>query len=129
MTVLALVIAVVAGASVAGLSQLTAVSVVDPRPSVPPDSTPTPRPTPTASPTPSVSPAAPAATPEPQGGNVWLYTIGEGDTISGIAIRYGTTTEQLLAMNPEYAENQDLVEAGLQMIMPCTPIAAAEDRC
>ena len=35
----------------------------------------------------------------------------------------------LLAMNPEYAENQDLVEAGLQMVIPCTLIAAAEDRC
>ena len=128
MSVLALVIAVVAGAAVAGLSQLTAVSVLDPRPSVPPVSTPTPAPTPTVASTPTEV-VLPTATAQPQGGEVWLYTIAEGDSMSGIAIRFGTTTEQLLAMNPEYAENQDLVEAGLQMIMPCTLIAAAEDRC
>jgi len=127
-SVLALAIALLAGAAVAGLSQLTAVSVFDPRPSVPPRATPTPDPTPTAEPTPSASPVA-TATAVPQGGDIWRYTIAEGDSLSGIAIRFGTTTEQLLAMNPEYADNQDLVEAGQQMIMPCTPIAAAEDRC
>lgn len=128
MSILALVIAVLAGAAVAGLSQLTAVSVLDPRPSVPAAETPTPAPTPTVTPSLSDSPI-PTATAQPQEGEVWLYTIAEGDSLSGIAIRFGTTTEQLLAMNPEYAANQDLVEAGLQMIMPCTPIAAAEDRC
>jgi hypothetical protein len=128
MSVLAVAIALLAGASVAGLSQLTAVSVLDPRPSVPPVNTPTPAPTATVRPSPTSSPVA-TATAAPQGGEVWLYTIAEGDSMSGIAIRFGTTTEQLLAMNPEYAENQDLVEAGLQMVMPCTLIAAAEDRC
>jgi hypothetical protein len=129
MSVLALTIALLAGASVAGLSQLTAVSVLDPRPSIPPVNTPTPAPTATVGPSPTSSPVATATAPAPQGGEVWLYTIANGDSISGIAIRFGTTTEQLLAMNPEYAENQDLVEAGLQMVMPCTLIAAAEDRC
>jgi LysM repeat protein len=128
MSVLALVIAVVAGAAVAGLSQLTAVSVVDPRPSLPLSNTPTAAPTPIVTSLPTET--APAtATVQPPSGQVWLYTIADGDSISGIAIRFGTTTEQLLAMNPEYADNQDLVEAGLQMIMPCTLIAAAEDRC
>lgn len=128
MVVVALAIAVLAGAAVAGLSQMTAVSVVDPRPSVPPPETPTPPASPTLAATPSESPT-PTPTPTPQAGDVWRYTIVDGDSLSGIAIRYGTTTEELLALNPEYAENEDFVEAGLQMIMPCTPIAAAEDRC
>lgn len=126
MVVVALAIAVLAGAAVAGLSQMTAVSVVDPRPSVPPPETPTPPASPTLAATPSESPTP---TPTPEAGDVWRYTIVDGDSLSGIAIRYGTTTEELLALNPEYAENEDFVEAGLQMIMPCTPIAAAEDRC
>jgi hypothetical protein len=60
---------------------------------------------------------------------VWLHTIGEGESLSGLAIRFGTTTEELLVLNPEYADNRDLVEVGSTVIMPCTPIAAAEDRC
>jgi len=60
---------------------------------------------------------------------VWLYTIQVGDSISGVAIRFGTTTEELLILNPEYVDHRNLVRAGSQMIMPCTPIAATENRC
>lgn len=60
---------------------------------------------------------------------VWLYTVEIGDSISGVAIRFGTTTEELLALNPEYADNVNLVEAGSEMIVPCTPIAETEGRC
>lgn len=60
---------------------------------------------------------------------MWLYTIEEGDSLSRVAIRFGTTTDELLALNPEYEGNENLVEAGAQMIVPCTPIAAAEGRC
>jgi len=118
-------VAVLAGLSVGGLSQMTAVSVEDPRPSVPPSATPTLDPSLTASVSPSPSPTA---TPE-SGRELWLYTIAEGDSLSGIAIRFGTTTEELLTLNPEYENNENLVEAGARVIVPCTPIAAAEDRC
>jgi LysM repeat protein len=60
---------------------------------------------------------------------VWLYQVQQGDSVSGIAIRYGTTTEELLDLNPEYRENENLISAGAQVIVPCTPIAEAEDRC
>ena len=60
---------------------------------------------------------------------MWLYDVEEGDSVSRIAIRYGTTTEELLDLNPEYRANENLIEAGAQMIVPCTPIAQAEDRC
>ena len=123
--VVALLIAVLAGVAVGGLSQMTAVSVDDPRPSVPP-----PTPAPTVEPaTPTTEPSpSPTATPNDEA-NVWLYTFEEGDSISGVAIRFGTTEDELLALNPAYEGNANLVEAGAQMIVPCTPIAAAEDRC
>lgn len=128
MVLLAVGIAVLAGAAVGGLSQMTAVSRTDPRPSNPPD-TPSPLVIATATPSPSTSATAvPSPTPE-AGGEVWLYILASGDSLSGLAIRYGTTTEELLTLNPEYADNQDLVQVGSQMIMPCTPIATAEDRC
>jgi hypothetical protein len=125
MTLLALATAVIVGGAVGALSQMTAVSVADPRPSTPPPSVaPTPAPTVQASPS-----AAATATPQPQRADVWLYTIAQGDSLSALAIRWGTTTGALLTLNPSYAENEDLVQAGSQVIMPCTPIAVAEKRC
>lgn len=126
LTLLALLLAVALGGLVGWASQMTAVNVADPRPSVPLPATPTPSPTLAPSPTPT---PVPTSSPAPEGGDVWLYTIAEGDSISGLAVRFGTTTEELLGLNPEYAGNQDLVQAGAQMILPCTPIALAEDRC
>lgn len=126
-TALALGLAVMIGSLVGALSQMTAVSVADPRPStplpVPPLRTASPTPIPPPSDTPTPEPTRSPA-PEP-----WLYTVAEGESLSRIAIRFGTTTEEILRLNPEYATNQDLVEVGAPVIMPCTPIAAAEDRC
>lgn len=135
MAVLALALSLLVGGVVGGLSQLTAVSTDDPRPSVRPSTTPlllpTATPAPTATPTAEATPSpttAPTATPEPRD-EVWLYTVEPGESVSAVAVRFGTTTDELFALNPEYADNPDLVEAGAQMIVPCTPIAATEDRC
>lgn len=128
LALLALLLSVALGALVGGMSQMTAVNVEDPRPSVPLPETPSPSPSPSLAPTPTATPVPPSS-PAPEGADVWLYTIAEGDSISGLAIRFGSTTEELLALNPEYADNQDLVQAGAQMILPCTPIAVAEARC
>jgi LysM repeat protein len=129
LVLMTIVIAVAAGALVGGVSQITAVSLADPRPSVPPVATPTP--IPTAEPTPSpTSTPVPSATPTPDPlSRVWLYTVIEGDSLSRIAIRFGTTTDTILALNPAYADNQNLVQEGAEMILPCTPISASEDRC
>jgi LysM repeat protein len=126
-----LLVAAGAGVAVGAAAQLAAVDAGDPRTgpiaTVPP--TPelpsTPEPSPTAMPaTPTVSPS-----PSPESADVWLYTLVDGDSLSAVAIRYGTTTEDLLILNPEYAANQNLVEVGAQLIVPCTPLARAEDRC
>lgn len=65
------------GSADEAISQMTAVDVPDPRPSVPPDVTPRPGPTPT--PSPSLSPpqsSSPTPSPEPE--SQGLYTIVEG---------------------------------------------------
>lgn len=127
---LAIASAALLGAAVGGVSALSAVDIADPRPSgglpfIPATPSPSPTATPVASPS-GTPVASPTPTPEP---TVWLYDVQVGDSISGIAIRFGTTTEQLLELNPEYAANENLIQAGAQVIVPCTPIAIAEARC
>lgn len=101
--------------------------MADPRPSDGRLSTPVPAPTATPTPTPTAT-VTPSPSPKPQA-KVWLYTVQVGDSMSGIAIRFGTTTAALLILNPEYLDHQNLVRAGAQMILPCTSIAATENRC
>lgn len=127
---LAVALAIGVGVAIGAASQMAAVNAGDPRGGPIPTLSPTPSPRATASPSASPTPE-PTSTvsPEPTGNEVWLYTLADGDSLSGLAIRYGTTTEELLTLNPEYADNQDLVEAGAQVIMPCTPLARAEDLC
>lgn len=41
-----------------------------------------------------------------------VYTIKSGDTLSGIASKYGVTLSQLLAWNPEYKSSPNVIYAG-----------------
>lgn len=41
-----------------------------------------------------------------------IYTIKSGDTLSGIASKYGVTLSQLLAWNPEYKSSPSVIYAG-----------------
>lgn len=41
-----------------------------------------------------------------------VYTIKSGDTLSGIASKYGATLSQLLAWNPEYKTNPNIIYTG-----------------
>lgn len=126
--ILAVLLAIGAGGAVGAVAQMAAVDPGDPRTGVIPSLPATPSPSPTPTPTPTPSPA-PTPSPEQAEPDVWLYTVAEGDSLSGLAIRFGTTTEELLILNPEYAANEDLVEVGSQVIMPCTPLSRTEDRC
>lgn len=124
--------AVVIGLTLAGLSQLGAVDVNDPRPSGgAPRSDEPPLSSPTATPAPSPpSTATPvAATPSDDTPRVWVHTVESGESISRIAIRFGTTTEEIIQLNPEYADNENLVREGAELILPCTPLAMQEGRC
>lgn len=42
----------------------------------------------------------------------WLHIIEHGDTLSGIALQYGVTLEQVLQWNPEYKSNPNLILPG-----------------
>ncbi len=68
---------------------------------------------PLASPQPLVSPAAPSPSPATQPES---YIVREGDTLSGIAERFGTTVEALLQANRLTDPNQ--IESGRRLIIP-----------
>jgi len=93
-----------------------------PRPTARPRPTRTPRPTPTPTPT-----ATPTAT--PRAVETWTYVVADYDSISAIAQRYGSTTETLLDLNPQYRDNPNFVVEGDRVVVPCTEIAVREGRC
>ncbi len=68
--------------------------------------TPTPNPTPTATPV-----ARPTPTPTP-----FVYTVQAGDTLSGIAGRFGLTVEDLVQANR--LVNPDSLQIGQQITIP-----------
>lgn len=90
-----------------------------PVPSLSPHLVLTPYRTPISSPSPSALPtgplsvipitAAPTSTP-------FLHTIQRGDTLGGIALRYGVSTEDLLAANPEI--NAQFLRIGDPVVVP-----------
>jgi LysM repeat protein len=84
----------------------SAVAHSSPSPSVSrPTATPVPSPSPSASPSPSVQPSRtprPTAKPSPSGSlrpASGTYTVKSGDSLSGIAARFGTTVKALAALN------------------------------
>jgi len=56
-----------------------------------------------------------------QGDHV-LYTIAAGDALSGIAIKFGTTPEKIMADNPTKIKNINFIVAGQQIIIHHTHI-------
>lgn len=81
----------------------------------------TPRPTPTPSPAPSAPPTTspteppPTATPTASTSGR-TYTVRAGDTLSGIAARFGTTVRELVALNG--IENPSRIRIGLELKLP-----------
>lgn len=51
-------------------------------------------------------------TEKPDKNNYITYTIKSGDTLLGIASKYGVTLSQLLAWNPEYKSSPNVIYAG-----------------
>jgi LysM repeat protein len=55
-----------------------------------------------------------------------LYTVQRGDSFTGIAVRFGTTTENLLARNPHIVDPA-LIYPGQQIVVPSEPVVTVPD--
>ena len=88
-----------------------------PDPSASPTPTETPGSTPTPTPTTSASPAPAAPAP------VSTYTVVRGDSLSGIASRFGTTTRNLMSING--ITNANLIRAGQVLKLSADGVAPA----
>lgn len=88
-------------------------SLVLTSPGVPPTSTPPPE-SPTETPGPSPTPL-PTATPRPDGAVV--HVVQSGETLFGIARRYGVTTDQLRELNAGSIGPNDLIRVGQELVI------------
>jgi len=91
------------------------------RPTPTPTITPTPTPTPSASATPTPRPSAsatprPTASPTPTPSAAKTYTVKPGDTLTGIASRFGTTSKILMDLNS--ITNANLIKIGQILKLP-----------
>ena len=73
---------------------------------------------PTLAPAPTfvVVTATPGPPPVPTPGQQELYVVREGDTISGIAARFGVSEESILELNP--MTDSDTLLVGQELIIP-----------
>jgi LysM repeat protein len=53
------------------------------------------------------------------------YTIQSGDTLTGIAAKFGTTIDDLLKLNPSI-KDEDTIYAGSILNLPATPVKTPE---
>jgi LysM repeat protein len=83
------------------------------KPTPTPTITPTPTPSPTASPTPKPSPTPSPTSSAPASKT---YTVKPGDTLSGIATRFGTTSRILMDLNS--ISNANLIRIGQILKLP-----------
>ena len=77
----------------------------------PPSESPAPSPTPSASPS-----AGPSASPSPTLGDVQTYTVRSGDTLIGIAAKFGTTAAAITKANN--ISNPRVIHVGQVLIIP-----------
>ena len=50
----------------------------------------------------------------------FTYTVGQGETISGIALKFGVTIDELIAMNPDISPNA--MSVGTVLKVPSNPV-------
>ncbi len=50
-------------------------------------------------------------------GNYVLYKIAAGDALSGIAIRFGVTPQEIMLWNPDKIKNINTIYAGQQIVI------------
>lgn len=83
---------------------------------------PTALPSPTAEPTPAPTPApTPEPSPTPR-----VYVVKPNDTLSGIAAKFGISSEALLAANPAVTD-PDRIKIGDELVVPTAPPSSIPD--
>ena len=83
-----------------------------------PTPSPTPLPTSTPSPTPTATPTAtptPTQTPTP---TPTIHIVRPGETLFGIAARYGVSAEAIMAANPSVRRSPRILRVGEQIVIP-----------
>jgi LysM repeat protein len=93
----------------------TPTPTVTPKPTPSPSASATPTPKPSASATPTPKPSA-SATPKPKPSPVKEYKVKPGDTLTGIASRFGTTSKILMDLNS--ITNANLIKIGQILKLP-----------
>lgn len=79
------------------------------------DTTPTENPIPTSTPEVTIAEIVTPTTPPPAAPRV--YVVAEGDTLSGIADRFGTTTADIIELNDDMA-SPDNLSIGDELLVP-----------
>jgi putative chitinase len=54
------------------------------------------------------------------------YTVREGDTLSGIAERYGVDLDDLIEANKDRVKDPNNLRVGQELRIPVTPVPASE---
>lgn len=109
------------------LSPAQAPVVEEPTPGTTIGVDPTSGPEPSPEPGPTIGPVAPSPGPivSPSAG-VFEYTTVEIEGLIGISNRFGATFADVYRLNPDLIDNIDAVPAGTTVLVPCTPLAAAD---
>lgn len=96
-------------------STSTVIPTMTPTPAQTQLPTATPQPGATAAPTATPQAQQPTATPTPAGGTGFEYVVVTGDTLWGLAIRFGTTVDAIKAKN---SLSTDTIYKGQKLIIP-----------
>jgi LysM repeat protein len=103
-----------AAASVSPSAAASAAVLVTPSPSVD-VTTPSPAPPSEIAPSPSLGPSAPVASPSPATTFRTTYTVKSGDTLLGIASKFGTTVAAIKRLN---GLNSNTIHVGQKLKIP-----------
>jgi hypothetical protein len=109
------------GPSLIASQPVSLAPTMSPTPTASPNPTPTPSPRSTASatgaPNPSLPPAFVGMQPCPDATDCYLYRVHSGDTLSGIAQRFGVTKAAIRSLNPEITD-PSLIHVGDMIRIP-----------
>ena len=54
------------------------------------------------------------------GGKYYLYTVKKGDNLTKIAVRFGTTVDEICDLNRDRIKDRDLIQIGWKLVIPAS---------